>query len=85
MPAIDRVSAFISSVYITPIKCPSCGESAHLMHRQGIAKGAELRTFECEFMHSKNRAHRARLGSGCITDPRLLRYASLMIFALFRG
>ena len=53
MPATDRVSAFVSSVYITPIKCPSCGESAHLMHRQGIEKGAELRTFECELCTQK--------------------------------
>jgi hypothetical protein len=47
MTALDLVSAFISSTYSTPIKCPGCGEHAHLMHRQGFAAGAELRTFEC--------------------------------------
>jgi hypothetical protein len=47
MTGIDQVSAFISAVYSTPIKCPDCGEHAHLMHRQETGAGSELRTFEC--------------------------------------
>lgn len=47
MTTIDQVSAFISPVYSTPIRCPDCGGRAHLVRRQEVGKGAEFRTFEC--------------------------------------
>jgi hypothetical protein len=47
MTALNQVSAFVSSIYSTPIECPGCGEHAHLMRREAAATGTERRTFEC--------------------------------------
>ena len=47
MTTLDQVTAFISSIYSTPIECPDCGERAHLVRRQDVGTGSELRTFEC--------------------------------------
>jgi hypothetical protein len=46
-PQMNNESAFISGTYSTPIKCQHCGGDAHLMRRQAVAGGVELRTFEC--------------------------------------
>jgi hypothetical protein len=53
MTAVNPVSAFISSVYSTPIECPGCGAHAHLMRRAPSEIGTELRSFECEVCKQK--------------------------------
>jgi transposase len=40
--------------YISPISCPCCGASAHLIRRSPYAGlNAEIRTFECKDCHKQ--------------------------------